>query len=314
MISTNIEQAAQLLRAGQLVAFPTETVYGLGALALDAVAVARIFEAKQRPRFDPLIVHVAEASEAFGLCVQPPSRLAELLARTFWPGPLTLVLPKASCMPDIVTSGLPSVALRVPAHPIAQQLLRAVNAPVAAPSANRFGQVSPTQAAHVDADLGAAVTVILDGGPCQRGVESTVLSLVDDRPTLLRPGATALEDIEAIIGPIHVSCNGGSAPQSPGQLTSHYAPRTPMQPLSLETLPKPHERVGLLAFQPRTATGFAALEVLSATGNLVEAAAALFAALRRLDSEHLDRIVCEMVPPHGVGVAINDRLARGCAR
>jgi L-threonylcarbamoyladenylate synthase len=313
MISTNIEHAVRLLTAGELVAFPTETVYGLGALALNATAVARIFEVKRRPRFDPLIVHVAEANQAFELCAQLPA-MAEALAQKFWPGPLTLVLPKVSSVPDIVTSGLPSVALRVPAHPIARQLLRSVNAPVAAPSANRFGQVSPTQARHVEVDLGAEIPLILDGGSCQNGVESTVLSLLEGEPTLLRPGATAREDIERLVGPIRVSCEAGTIPQSPGQLTSHYAPRTPMQPLGPDTLPAANERVGLLAFQANPDSGFAEVEVLSATGDLLEAAATLFAALRRLDSRGLDRIVCEMVPPHGVGVAINDRLARGCAR
>jgi L-threonylcarbamoyladenylate synthase len=313
MISTNVEHAVRLLEAGGLVAFPTETVYGLGALALNATAVARIFEVKRRPRFDPLIVHVAEASQAFELCAQLPP-IAELLAEKFWPGPLTLVLPKVNSVPDIVTSGLPSVALRVPAHPIAQQLLRMLNAPVAAPSANRFGQVSPTRALHVETDLGAEVPLILDGGSCQKGVESTVLSLLEGEPTLLRPGATACEDIERLVGPIRVSCEGGTIPQSPGQLTSHYAPRTPMQPLGPDTLPAANERVGLLAFQASPVSSFSEVEVLSATGDLLEAAATLFAALRRLDDKSLDRIVCEMVPPHGIGVAINDRLARGCAR
>jgi L-threonylcarbamoyladenylate synthase len=313
MISTNIEDAVRLLQAGQLVAFPTETVYGLGAKALDPQAVARIFQAKRRPRFDPLIVHVASASKAFELCTGRP-RVAELLAEKFWPGPLTLVLPKASIVPDIVTSGLGSVALRVPDHPMALALLQAVDAAIAAPSANRFGRVSPTQAVHVQADLGDEVPLVLDGGPCRKGVESTVLSLLGDRPTLLRPGATACEDIEAIIGPIAIGQSTPEQSHSPGQLTSHYAPHTRMQMLSADTLPGSHERVGLLALRPRPAFGFAAVEVLSQTGDLLEAAAALFAALRQLDAQRLDRIVCEMAPMHGIGVAINDRLARGCQR
>jgi len=311
MISTNIEDAVHLLQIGELVAFPTETVYGLGALALNAHAVARIFEVKRRPHFDPLIVHVATVQRAFALTAER-SRLAERLAEAFWPGPLTLVLPKIAAVPDIVTSGLGSVALRVPAHPIALQLLVALDAPVAAPSANRFGRLSPTQAAHVQADLGSEIPLILDGGSCQKGVESTVLSLLNERPTLLRPGATAREDIESVIGAIAVAPGTSAQPHSPGQLTSHYAPRTPMQPLSPESLPREFEQVGLLALQPRPTAGYAAVEVLSSTGDLLEAASELFAALRRLDGQHLDRIVCEMPPQHGIGVAINDRLVRGC--
>lgn len=313
MISTSIDDAVRLLLAGQLVAFPTETVYGLGARALDPQAVARIFAVKRRPRFDPLIVHVATAGQAFAL-TSSTSSVAELLAERFWPGPLTLVLPKSPSVPDIVTSGLGSVALRVPNHPLALALLEAANVPVAAPSANRFGRVSPTQAAHVQADLGDEVPLILDGGPCRMGVESTVLSLLDTPPTLLRPGATAREDIEALIGPVQETQGTPAAPHGPGQLTSHYAPRTPMQRLTHETRPREHERVGLLALKPRPVDGFAAVEVLSATGDLLQAAAELFAALRRLDQQPLDRIVCEMAPMQGIGVAINDRLARGCQR
>jgi L-threonylcarbamoyladenylate synthase len=313
MIGSSIEDAVRLLLAGEVVAFPTETVYGLGALALDPEAVARIFDIKSRPRFDPLIVHVATASEAWVLC-SCRSVVAQRLAESFWPGPLTIVLPKAPIVPDIVTAGLDSVALRVPAHPMARALLERLGAPLAAPSANRFGRVSPTRAQHVDHDLGEAVPLILDGGPCQKGLESTVLSLLGDRPLLLRPGATPREDIEAVIGPIEVGSGHGAPSISPGQLNSHYAPRTPMQPLEPESLPTEVERVGLLALRPTRSDGYAAVEVLSQTGDLLEAAARLFAALRNLDELRLDRIVCELAPARGIGVAINDRLLRGCQR
>ena len=313
MIGTSIERALELLTAGALVAFPTETVYGLGALALNAIAVTQIFDVKRRPRFDPLIVHVASPDAAWDLCASSPPP-AVRLAQAFWPGPLTIVLPKKPTVPDIVTAGLDSVALRIPAHPLARELLSRLNAPVAAPSANQFGRVSPTCAAHVAQDLGDRIPFILDGGTCVKGLESTVISLLTDPPTLLRPGATTVEDIEAIIGPVAVACASSAAPQSPGQLSSHYAPRTRMCPLSPETLPQPGERVGLLAIGPThmQCYEFAAIKVLSETGDLLQAASRLFAALRDLDTQRLDRIVCELAPMQGIGVAINDRLVRGC--
>jgi len=311
MISSNIEEAVILLNDGEVVAFPTETVYGLGAIAFNANAVAKIFERKGRPHFDPLIVHAATTDRAFALCANV-TKIAERLAEAFWPGPITLVLPKIESIPDIVTAGLPSVALRVPAHPVAQALLMAVNAPLAAPSANRFGKVSPTTAEHVLQDLGSRVPLILEGGPCQRGVESTIISLMDEHPRLLRPGSIALEEICAIIGPIQAPDANGDIRLSPGQLKSHYAPSTPMQPLSDALPPGKGERVGLLALTSPSIAGYAAIEVLTEAGDLREAATHLFAALRRLDAQQLDRIVCEYAPAHGLGLAINDRLSRGC--
>jgi L-threonylcarbamoyladenylate synthase len=311
MISSDIQAAATLLRAGQVVAFPTETVYGLGAIAANAQAVARIFEIKGRPRFDPLIVHAANADLALDLCSQVPLQ-ATRLAAAFWPGPLTLVLPKRASVPDIVTAGLASVAVRVPAHPVTQRLLVAVGAPLAAPSANRFGRVSPTTSAHVADDLGNEVPFILEGGACERGIESTIISLLDDSPRLLRPGGIAVEDIRALIGDIDTSTDVPAMPLSPGQLRSHYAPRTPMQPLGPEAHPVAAERVGLLSIGPADAGNYAAVEVLSQRCDLLEAASNLFAALRRLDALGLDRIVCEFAPRMGLGIAINDRLWRGC--
>ena len=311
MISTNIEAAARLLRQGEVVAFPTETVYGLGAIAFDARAIARIFEVKGRPRFDPLIVHAADDDKALSLCSRVPMT-ATRLAEMFWPGPLTLVLPKRPSIPDIVTAGLPSVAIRVPAHSIAHQLLDILDAPIAAPSANRFGKVSPTTPEHVLDDLGTSVPLILDGGRCNNGIESTIISLLDRRPRLLRPGSIALEDIQALIGDVDASIEATAQPQSPGQLCSHYAPKTRMQPYSDDHPPAAGERVGLLAIGPRPASGYAIVEILSPHGNLLEAASNLFAALRRLDAKALDRIDCEFAPAHGLGTAINDRLWRGC--
>ncbi len=313
MITSSIDAAVSLLRNGQVVAFPTETVYGLGAIAFDAQAVARIFEIKDRPRFDPLIVHAENAELAFDLC-EGTSLIALRLAEVFWPGPLTLVLPKRHTIPDIVTAGLPSIAIRVPAHPIAQRLLAAVKAPLAAPSANRFGRVSPTTSAHVQDDLGCNVPIILEGGTCGRGIESTILSLLDEPPRLLRPGSVPLEDLQALIGDVDATVEVRQKPQSPGLLPSHYAPKTRMEPFRIDWQPAAGERVGLLAISPSSATGYAAVEILSCTGDLREAAANLFAALRRLDDQRLDRIICQFAPAHGLGNAINDRLWRGCQR
>ncbi len=223
-----LAEAARVLRAGGLVAFPTETVYGLGAAAFDATAVVRIFEAKRRPAFDPLIVHLAGAGELRRVVAAVP-RAAERLAERFWPGPLTLVLPRLESLPDIVTSGLPSVGVRVPDHPAARALIAAAGTPVAAPSANPFGYVSPTTAAHVAELLGDAVELVLDGGPCRVGVESTIVSLLQDPPALLRPGGVPREEVEELLGMrLHV-LPSSDRPQAPGQLTKHYATRTPLR-------------------------------------------------------------------------------------
>ncbi|HEX2208930.1 MAG TPA: L-threonylcarbamoyladenylate synthase, partial [Longimicrobium sp.] len=228
-----LRQPAEVLRAGGLVAFPTETVYGLGAHALDPAAVQRIYEAKGRPSYNPLIVHLADVDAARGLASSWPEQ-AERLAAAFWPGPLTLVVPKNDSIPDSVTAGLPSVALRVPAHPVAHALLRAAGIPVAAPSANRSTQVSPTTARHVERSLGARVDVIVDGGPCPVGIESTVLSLVGPVPTLLRPGTVSVEDLRPVIGDVALpssATDATAARPSPGMLDRHYAPRAAVRVL-----------------------------------------------------------------------------------
>ena len=321
-VITEVLIAAAALQRGELVAFATETVYGLGGVALWPETVARIFEAKGRPTFDPLIVHVPDLAAVRELVTEFPP-LAERLAREFWPGPLTLVLPKAACIPDLVTSGLSAVAVRIPSHPLALQLLRKVGLPIAAPSANLFGRVSPTTAAHVADQLGDRIEWILDGGPCEVGVESTVLALSESGPpTLLRPGGITREQIESSIGEVRLPASDSPADEeappraqlAPGSLPQHYAPATPVSMGLLPDVPL-SGRYGALVFQhcPHPEL-YAAVEVLSSSGNLSQAAAALFAALRRLDAQQLDGIVTERFPDEGLGRAINDRLQRAAYR
>jgi L-threonylcarbamoyladenylate synthase len=311
-----IADAARCLRSGGLVALPTETVYGLGADALNPRAVARIFEVKQRPFFDPLIVHVPDLDAARTLTTQIPPAAVEL-ARRFWPGPLTLVLEKQLIVPDIVTAGLPTVAIRVPAHPVAQALLHAAGCPIAAPSANLFGRISPTTAEHVREQLGTLVDMIVDGGPCRVGVESTVLSLVESPPVLLRHGGVPLEDLTAVVGAIaflEVHDDSGPMP-APGMLTQHYAPRTPMQIVTNWEHVTADRESGILAFQQfDRSSEFGRVELLTPTGDMAEAAANLFAAMRRLDASGLRTIFAEPAPDRGLGRAINDRLQRAAAK
>lgn len=303
-----IARAAALLRAGRLVAFPTETVYGLGGDATDDRAVAEIFAAKGRPRFNPLIVHVPGLAEAAALAVFDAR--ARDVARRFWPGPLSLVLRRRpdSGVSLLASAGLDTVAIRVPADPVAQALLDATGRPVAAPSANRSGRVSPTEAAHVAAELGAAVALILDGGRCAVGLESTVLDLSGEAPVLLRPGAVTLEDLTALLGPIAMP--GPGAPRSPGMLASHYAPRLPLRLDAVDA--RPGE--ALLAFGADPPPGFAEILWLSRTGDLAEAAANLFALLRRLDRPAFSGIAVTPIPERGLGRAISDRLRRAATR
>jgi L-threonylcarbamoyladenylate synthase len=304
-----ISRAAELLRAGKLVAFPTETVYGLGADATDDRAVAAIFAAKGRPRFNPLIVHVPDLAAAEAIAEF--SNRARDLTRRFWPGPLTLVLRRreTSGTSLLACAGLDTVAVRVPAQPAAQALLRAVGRPLAAPSANRSGHVSPTTAAHVAAELGRRVALILDGGPCPVGLESTVLDTSGARPALLRPGGVTLEELEAQLGSIDTAGSDPEAPRSPGQLASHYAPRLTLRMNAIDA--RPGE--ALLAFGPDAPPVFAEVLNLSPAGDIVEAAANLFALLRRLDRPEFTGIAVMPIPEHGLGLAINDRLRRAAA-
>ncbi|WRQ72955.1 MAG: L-threonylcarbamoyladenylate synthase [Methanosarcinales archaeon Met12] len=306
-----LQDAGDIIRKGGLVAFPTETVYGLGADALNPQAVARIFEVKNRPRFDPLIVHIADFLEVERLC-HSPNEKAEKLIERFWPGPLTITLLKSKVVPDIVTAGLSTVAIRMPAHPVALNLIKKAEVPIAAPSANPFGYLSPTTAEHVKEQIGEKVDMILDGGKCPIGVESTVIDLTEAEPILLRPGGLSLEEIEAVIGKIKLSTIDSSKPRSPGQLPRHYSPRTPIKILKEVGFDMVQgKQVGLLAFTyPKKKLPYKAVEVLSSHGDLREAAANFFTQLHRLDAAGLDIIYAEPVPEVGLGRAIMDRLRR----
>jgi L-threonylcarbamoyladenylate synthase len=306
--SEHLSLAAERIRSGGLVAFPTETVYGLGASALDAQAVAKIFAAKQRPFFDPLIVHVSDRAMLERVVWEIPEQAEALMAK-FWPGPLTLVLPKSEAVPGIVTAGLATVAVRMPDHVVALDLIRRSGVPIAAPSANPFGYLSPTRAEHVQRMLGGAVDLILDGGPTTFGVESTIL-LLADKPTLLRYGAVPLEALEVLLGPIERQVGESERPLVPGQLPQHYAPRTPIYIARPDQVPADvRSRSGCLAFR-EVPKGFAVVKVLSASANLIEAAAHLFEALHQLDRLGLPAIYAEPVPEEGLGRAIMDRLRR----
>ena len=307
-----IHQAAEIIRQGGIVAFPTETVYGLGADAFNPLAVARIFEVKRRPYFDPLIVHVAHPADVKKLVKEIPSN-AKKLTESFWPGPLTVVLLKDENIPDIVTAGLPTVAIRMPNHPMALSLIKESKCPIAAPSANPFGYLSPTTAEHVQEQLGDQVDLILDGGPCPVGVESTIVSFLEEKPRLLRPGGVSLEEIESVIGKVEINPNEQEKPSAPGMLPRHYAPRTPIvldwDEKNLDIYK--NKKIGLLAFQKtKNHLKFHSVEVLSRKGDLREAAANLFAAIRRLDAMDLDLILAESIPEIGLGRAIMDRLRR----
>lgn len=308
--AATMAEAAALIAAGQLVAMPTETVYGLAADATNARAVAAIYAAKGRPSFNPLIVHVSDIAMAERYVA--PTALARRLASTFWPGPLTLVLPKrsASGIAELVTAGLETVAVRVPAHPVALELIRTSGRPLAAPSANPSGRLSPTRAADVAAELGDKVGLVLDGGPARHGLESTVVEASGEQPVLLRPGAIAAEDIAAVAGrPVLRPEADPSLPSSPGQLASHYAPRAALR------LDASDVRTGeaLLAFGRDVPATTGPVVNLSPAGDLVEAAANLFAALRTLDASGASAIAVMPIPGHGLGEAIGDRLRRAAA-
>jgi L-threonylcarbamoyladenylate synthase len=312
-----IARAATLLRAGALVAFGTETVYGLGADATNARAVAEIFAAKGRPHFNPLICHYPNAAAAFAQ-VQA-NAMARSLAATLWPGPLTLVLPRQADCPValLVGAGLQTLAVRVPAHDTALALLRAVDRPVAAPSANRSGQVSPTTARHVLDGLAGRIVAVLDSGPCDVGVESTVLDLTGAQPVLLRPGGATIEAIEALVGPVargisHAVAQAAPTLRSPGLMVSHYAPDAPVR-LNAHAV---RDNEALLAFGPEL-PGAGVMFQLSTSRDLTEAAANLFVGLRRLDADAtrlgLVGIAVMPLPEHGLGLALNDRLRRAAA-
>lgn len=313
-IGTDIEEAARALAAGGLVAIPTETVYGLAGNALDEAAALRIFEVKRRPAYDPLIVHVSSLSRALTFVKKTPLQ-AVALAEAFWPGPLTLLLPRKPMVPDVVTAGNKLVGLRVPDHPLTLELLRRVNFPLAAPSANPFGYISPTTPEHVAAQLGGEIDYILDGGPCRVGLESTIVGFPDGKPTVYRVGGLPVEAIEALVGKTKVQINASSNPQAPGALKSHYAPKTPFFTGAEERAAYAPERTGRLVFErPDPAFPEANQFVLSEKGDLEEAARNLYAAMRLLDERGFDAIFADWLPKEGPGAAINDRLRRAAAR
>lgn len=307
----NIHQAARLLKAGKLIAFPTETVYGLGANAFHADAVARIFEIKRRPRFDPLIVHIAHFQSLAQVAREVPKD-AEVLMERFWPGPLTFILPKNSALPELVTSGLPTVAVRMPSHPVALSLISLAETPVAAPSANPFGSLSPTEASQVAASLKYGIDLILDGGHTPLGLESTIIKLEAGMIIVLRPGAVTMEDLEKATGK-KIYIKAGQMPEAPGGFGTHYAPRTPLylvKPGQLPKIPK-GKRLGLLAFSKAPKGDlFSEVRILSPSEDLTEAAKNFFSFLFWLDNQRLDAIVAEEVPAKGLGYAILDRLRR----
>ena len=307
-----IDRAAALLRAGELVAFPTETVYGLGADATNDRAVAAIFAAKGRPQFNPLIIHVLKAEHAARLA--RVDERAALLMQRFWPGPLTLVMRRApqARVSLLASAGLDTLALRVPAHPLAQEFLRVAAVPIAAPSANRSGRVSPTTADHVLSELGGKIAAVIDGGPCRIGLESTVLDVKSLTPVLLRQGAVTREQLEAVIGPVELASaiEGAAAPRSPGMLASHYAPSLPLRLNATQV--EPGE--ALLAFGGDAPAGARETLWLSRSGDVDEAAANLFAMLRALDRKEFSGIAVMPIPERGLGCAINDRLRRAATR
>ena len=322
-------EAVALLAAGEVVALPTETVYGLAADAFNPDAVAKIFATKERPNFDPLIVHVSRRGELFEVAEVPDDirETVEKLTDTFWPGPLTLVLPKKPCVPDLVTSGLPTVAVRQSAHPVFRAIGKTLGRPLAAPSANRFGRISPTSASAVEKELGGRIPLIIDGGACRDGLESTIISIEPregKKPVfrLLRAGPVTKEDLQPFGRVEKVKESPGESPQAPGRLPGHYAPATPLflfdDPADFH--PEPGKRYGLLSYRGDEAPGYVqahdweTIESLSpGSGKLAEAAIRLFFLLRKLDEAGLDGIVAEPVSETGLGVAIMDRLRRAAA-
>ncbi|MBI3220189.1 MAG: threonylcarbamoyl-AMP synthase [Bacteroidetes bacterium] len=315
-IGSDLQKAIALLQSDELVGIPTETVYGLAGNALSTKAIAKIFEAKDRPFFDPLIVHVPDIEATYQYVTHIPEK-ALLLARNFWPGPLTLLLPKKPIIPDLATSGLDTVGIRCPQHPLTTQLLKLLPFPLAAPSANPFGYISPTNPQHVNQQLGNKINYILDGGECQVGLESTIIGFEQDQPIAYRLGGLSIEQLEETVGPIQIQLNTSSNPTAPGQLKSHYSPTKKLVIGNLAELASKHshQHIGILAFN-REMPGIEInrQKILSPTSDLSEAAQHLFAYLRELDQLPVEVILAEEVPSVGLGRAINDRLKRASAQ
>jgi L-threonylcarbamoyladenylate synthase len=315
IVGKDILRAKEILDTSELIAIPTETVYGLAGNCLDTISVARIFEVKNRPYFDPLIAHFSSITQVKKYVKEFPE-IAEKLAKKFWPGPLTLLLKKKDSIPDIVTSGLDTVAVRVPDHPLTLKLLKSLDYPLAAPSANPFGYISPTEAFHVQVQLGEKIDYILDGGSCQVGIESTIVGFEGQKVIIHRLGGIPLEEIEAVAGKVELMPHSESKPVAPGMLSSHYAPLTPIIVGNIREMiaSANGKKIGVLSFQENILNESSSQFVLSEDGDLKEAAANLFYALRKLDGMGLDIILAELVPEIGLGRAINDRLRRASVK
>jgi L-threonylcarbamoyladenylate synthase len=317
MISNNIEKAVEILNQNNIISIPTETVYGLAGNIYSEEAISKIFEMKNRPLFNPLIVHIHSIAQLDQLTTYIPEK-ARLLATTFWPGPLTLVLKKNSQVPDIITAGKDSVAIRMPNHPVALDLLQKLSFPLAAPSANPFGCISPTKAIHVEEYFGNKLEMVLEGGDCENGIESTIIGFESDEPILYRLGAISIENIEAVIGSIKIKNKEESAPDAPGMLSKHYAPLTAtfLETDVEESIKSfPDKKIGILLFSNKIdAPNSIHQEILSENGNLKEAATNLYTALHFLDKLNLDVIIAERLPDIGLGKSINDRLERAAKR
>jgi L-threonylcarbamoyladenylate synthase len=314
MITTNIEEAIVALESNNIIALPTETVYGLAGNAYSEIAIEKIFALKNRPHYNPLIVHIKSAGYLQQVAKNIPA-VALQLADTFWPGPLTLVLEKQDHIPDIVTGGKNTVGIRVPNHPVALELLEQLKFPLAAPSANPFGSISPTTAGHVDNYFSETLDVILEGGPCIKGIESTIIGFENGQAILYRQGSTKVEDIEKITGPLQIRVHANNeSVKAPGMLSKHYAPKTTTiltDNISSEIEKNLDKRIGILQFKPTTLPSFViAIETLSQTGDIEEVAKNLYAAMHRLDYQNLDLIIAQKMPAYGMGLAINDKLER----
>ncbi len=313
IIGTDINKAARILKEGGLVAIPTETVYGLAGNAFNEKAIATIFRVKNRPSFDPLITHIASVHQLEKLALKMPKK-AIALTNFFWPGPLTIILPKTTQISDLITSGLDNAAFRVPKHPLTQALLNLVDFPLVAPSANPFTYVSPTTAQHVADQLGHKVDYILDGGPCGIGLESTIISFVNNKPIILRLGGLSAEDIEQVIGKIDTVLPSSSKPEAPGMLLHHYSPDVKLIVGNIKKLiaENSEKKIGIISYKKAFPNYINS--VLTPSGNLLEAAQNLFNSLRWMDNQPIEIILTEYVPNYGLGRAINDRLNRASSK
>ncbi|WP_143885544.1 L-threonylcarbamoyladenylate synthase [Chryseobacterium binzhouense] len=316
MITKDIQKAIEALENNELIALPTETVYGLAGNAYNETAIKKIFELKKRPLYNPLIVHLHSVAQLKEVAREIPEK-AKILAEKFWPGSLTLVLKKQAHIPDLVTAGKDTVAVRIPQHLVALALLEQLDFPLVAPSANPFGSISPTSPQHVSNYFQDKLPVILDGGNCANGVESTIVGFRGDSVVLYRHGSVSVEEIEQVIGKIETITHNDTTPDAPGMLSKHYAPKTPAvltENIENEIQKNSGKRIGALIFKNQTKTAVAYQEVLSVKGDLKEATKNLYAALHRLDAMDLDIIIAERLPDNGLGITLNDRLSRAVKR